>query len=148
MPPLQHSANPNCPDIIAARGRAPLKFFRLVFALSIPFWLIGAVIRLQLLAGLPVSSLMVCCPLMAALISCLQREESCRRDRTAEESLRLQANQREDLVRSHYSCNAGRHVPDVCTNTTGSQNEQNAVELFCGITLFRARPTGEALRGI
>jgi uncharacterized protein len=39
-----------------------------VFALSIPFWLIGAVTGLQLLPGLPVSSLMICGPLIAALI--------------------------------------------------------------------------------
>jgi membrane protease YdiL (CAAX protease family) len=48
--------------------RAPLKFFLLVFALSIPLWLIGAVTPLQLLPGLPVSSLMAFCPLIAASI--------------------------------------------------------------------------------
>jgi membrane protease YdiL (CAAX protease family) len=46
--------------------RSPLKFFLLVFALSIPLWLIGAVTPLQLLPGLPVSSLNVFCPLIAA----------------------------------------------------------------------------------
>jgi membrane protease YdiL (CAAX protease family) len=55
-------------NTIASRSRSPLKFFLLVFALSIPFWLIGAVTGQQLLAGLPVSSLMTFCPLMAALI--------------------------------------------------------------------------------
>jgi membrane protease YdiL (CAAX protease family) len=48
--------------------RSPLKFFLLVFALSIPLWLIGAVTPLQLLPGLPVSSLNVFCPLIAASI--------------------------------------------------------------------------------
>jgi len=48
--------------------RSPLKFFLLVFTLSIPLWLIGAVTRLQLLPGLPVSSLMAFCPLIAASI--------------------------------------------------------------------------------
>jgi membrane protease YdiL (CAAX protease family) len=48
--------------------RSPLKFFLLVFILSIPLWLIGAVTPLQLLPGLPVSSLMVFCPLIAASI--------------------------------------------------------------------------------
>lgn len=48
--------------------RSPLKFFLLVFALSIPLWLIGAVTPLQLLPGLPVSSLMSFCPLIAASI--------------------------------------------------------------------------------
>ena len=46
----------------------PFKFFLLVFALSIPFWLIGAVTGLQLLPGLSVSALGAFCPLMAALI--------------------------------------------------------------------------------
>ncbi|RLC76235.1 MAG: CPBP family intramembrane metalloprotease [Chloroflexi bacterium] len=48
--------------------RSPLKFFLLVFALSIPLWLIGAVAPLQLLPGLPVSSLMAFCPLIAASV--------------------------------------------------------------------------------
>lgn len=47
---------------------SPLKFFLLVFAFSIPLWLIGAVTPLQLLPGLPVSSLMAFCPLIAASI--------------------------------------------------------------------------------
>ncbi len=46
----------------------PFKFLLLVFALSIPFWLIGAVTRLQLLSGLSVSALGAFCPLMAAVI--------------------------------------------------------------------------------
>ena len=48
--------------------RSPLKFFLLVFALSIPLWLIGAVIALELLPGLPLSTLNVFCPLIAASI--------------------------------------------------------------------------------
>jgi hypothetical protein len=48
--------------------RSPPKFFLLVFALSIPLWLIGAVTPLQLLPGLPVSTLNVFCPLIAASI--------------------------------------------------------------------------------
>jgi len=55
-------------NTIASRSRSPLKFFLLVFALSIPFWLAGAVTGLQLLPGIPVSSLMFFCPLTAALI--------------------------------------------------------------------------------
>jgi membrane protease YdiL (CAAX protease family) len=53
---------------IGSQGRSPLKFFVVVFVLSIPFWLIGAVTGLQLLPGLPASALMVCCPLIAALV--------------------------------------------------------------------------------
>jgi uncharacterized membrane protein len=49
-------------------SRSPLKFFSLVFALSVPFWLVGAVTRLQLLPGLPVSALALVCPAIAASI--------------------------------------------------------------------------------
>ena len=52
----------------AGRHRSPLKFFVLVFALSIPFWLIGAVTNLQLLPGLSVSALGAFCPMVAALV--------------------------------------------------------------------------------
>jgi membrane protease YdiL (CAAX protease family) len=48
--------------------RSPLKFFLLVFTLSIPFWLAGAAIGVQLLPGLPVAALMFVCPAAAALI--------------------------------------------------------------------------------
>ena len=48
--------------------RAPLKFLRLVFALSVPFWLIGGVTDLQLMPGLSVTALMTFCPMVAALI--------------------------------------------------------------------------------
>jgi uncharacterized protein len=53
----------------AARGRRPLlPFFVLVFALSVPFWLVGAWTGRQLLEGLPVSALMAICPLIAASV--------------------------------------------------------------------------------
>jgi len=45
----------------------------LVFALSIPFWLVGAATGLQLLPGLPVAALMCICPVTAALI-CVYKE--------------------------------------------------------------------------
>jgi hypothetical protein len=52
----------------AALGKPPRNFFLIVFALSLPFWLIGAVIDLQLMPGLSVSALMAFCPLAAASI--------------------------------------------------------------------------------
>jgi uncharacterized protein len=52
----------------AMRNRSPLKFFLLVFALSVPFWLIGAATDLQLMPGLSVSALGAFCPMVAALI--------------------------------------------------------------------------------
>ena len=55
-------------NAIASRSRAPLKFFLLVFALSVPFWLLGAATDVQLLPGLPMSALALFCPVMAAAI--------------------------------------------------------------------------------
>lgn len=54
-------------DRVGASTRLPL-FFLLVFALSIPFWLIGGATDLQLIPGLSVSALMGFCPMLAALI--------------------------------------------------------------------------------
>lgn len=47
---------------------SPLKFFSLVFALSIPIWVLGAVTALQILPGLSISALAAFCPLIAAVI--------------------------------------------------------------------------------
>jgi len=52
----------------SSEKRSPLKFFLLVFTLSTPLWIIGALTPLQLLPGLPVSSLMAFCPMIAASI--------------------------------------------------------------------------------
>jgi CAAX protease family protein len=68
MPPFPQPVDEDSSKTIASRSRSPLTFFLLVFALSIPFWLIGAVTGLQLVPGLPVSSLMAFCPLTAASI--------------------------------------------------------------------------------
>lgn len=46
----------------------PLAFFTLVFALSLPFWVLGYVFDVQLMPGLPLASLMVICPVLAAII--------------------------------------------------------------------------------
>ncbi len=53
---------------IASRSRSPLKFFLLVFALSLPFWLAGALTSFQLLPALPISALGLLCPVTAAAI--------------------------------------------------------------------------------
>jgi membrane protease YdiL (CAAX protease family) len=50
------------------RRRSPLKFFGLVLALSLPFWLIGAISDRQLMPGLSVSALMAFSPMVAALM--------------------------------------------------------------------------------
>jgi membrane protease YdiL (CAAX protease family) len=56
--------------------RSPLKFVLLVFTLSIPLWLFGAVTPLQLLPGLPVSSLMAFCPMIAASILVYRKDKA------------------------------------------------------------------------
>lgn len=66
--PFPHSVAEDFPNTIALRSRSPLKLFLLVFGLSVPFGLVGALTRLQLLPGLPVSSLMWVWPGTAASI--------------------------------------------------------------------------------
>jgi CAAX protease family protein len=68
MPPFAQAVDEASSDSITSRSRSPLKFVLFVFALSIPFCLAGAMIRLQLFPGLPVSSLSFCCPVIAALV--------------------------------------------------------------------------------
>lgn len=53
---------------IPARPRSPLRFFVLVYALAVPFWLLGAATAINLLPGLPIAGLMTICPVAAALI--------------------------------------------------------------------------------
>jgi CAAX protease family protein len=55
-------------NTVTSRRRSPLKFFLLVFGLSLPFYLAGALTTLQLLPGLPLSALALFCPVTAALI--------------------------------------------------------------------------------
>ena len=62
------SVEEECLNAIVQRSTSPLKFFVLVFALSVPFWLLGAVTDLQLLPGLPMSALALVCPVTAAAI--------------------------------------------------------------------------------
>jgi hypothetical protein len=54
---------------ITSPNRSPLKFFLLVFALSLPFFWAGAFTTFQLLPGIPVTALIaVFCPAAAAVI--------------------------------------------------------------------------------
>jgi len=56
--------------IASSVDKSPLKFFLLVFVLSVPFWLIGTVTQLpkEIPINLPISSFMTFNPLIAALI--------------------------------------------------------------------------------
>lgn len=67
-PPLPQSVDGDSLTTVASRHRSPQKFYLLVFALSVPFWWVGAVTSLQLLPGLSVSALGAFCPLIAAVI--------------------------------------------------------------------------------
>jgi membrane protease YdiL (CAAX protease family) len=51
-----------------ADRRSPLRFFLLVFVLSIPFAVLGSVTPFQLMPGIPVSALGFVCPVTAAAI--------------------------------------------------------------------------------
>lgn len=53
---------------VAGHSRSPLLFVLLVLGLSVPFWLLGAKYRIELLPGLPLGAIMVVCPMAAALI--------------------------------------------------------------------------------
>jgi len=55
--------------------RSPLKFISLVFALSIPFYLAGALTSFRLVPGVSVSGLAVICPVAAALILVYQQNK-------------------------------------------------------------------------
>src|SRR5215213_3408320 len=67
-PPFPRSVDDNSSKTITTQRRSPLRFFLLVFALSIPFALIGEVTGLQLYPGIPVTALAFVCPATAAAI--------------------------------------------------------------------------------
>jgi membrane protease YdiL (CAAX protease family) len=56
------------PKLSATAGRSPFRFFLLVFALTLPFWALGALMPLELLPKLPISALAVIVPALAAAI--------------------------------------------------------------------------------
>jgi len=64
--PVAHSPQRDASTADELRDRPLLAYVGLVFALAIPFWLVAAWTSAQLLPGLPVSALMVVCPLIAA----------------------------------------------------------------------------------
>lgn len=54
-------------DHVPVEKPSPARLFVLVTALSVPFWVLGWVTDSMLPAGLPISSLMVVCPLVATV---------------------------------------------------------------------------------
>lgn len=65
MAPVAHSPQRDASTADKLRDRPLLAYVGLVFALAIPFWLVART-GAQLFPGLPVSALMVVCPLIAA----------------------------------------------------------------------------------
>jgi membrane protease YdiL (CAAX protease family) len=49
-------------------------FFALVFVLSVPFWILGIIYPIQLLPGLPISSLAAFTPALGALMLCYKSD--------------------------------------------------------------------------
>ena len=64
------------PDVNLSQRSFPLKFFVLVYALSVPFWLMGALTKIELLPGLPVAAFAAFCPMSAALILVYRENKS------------------------------------------------------------------------
>jgi membrane protease YdiL (CAAX protease family) len=62
--------------LIAEPSKSPLRFFLLVLALSLPFWLVGALTSFQLLPALPVSALAFLCPVTAAAVLVYRENKS------------------------------------------------------------------------
>lgn len=60
----------------AWRRRSPLKFFLLVFGLTLPFWVLGAVTGLELLPGLPLAALSSFCPMLTAVLLVYQEHKA------------------------------------------------------------------------
>jgi uncharacterized protein len=68
MTPVLPSTHDDASPSITSRRRSPLAFVVLVFALALPFWLIGAMTGIQLTPDLPVSALQFVCPAIAAVL--------------------------------------------------------------------------------
>jgi len=62
--------------LITEPRKSPLRFFLLVFALSLPFLLAGALTSFQLLPGIPVSGFAILCPMTAAAILVYRENKS------------------------------------------------------------------------
>ena len=56
--------------------RSPLKFFLLVYGLSLPIWVISAITNLELMPGVPLSGLIAVCPVLAAALLVYQENKA------------------------------------------------------------------------
>ena len=87
--------------------RHPFKFFILLFALSVPFWLAGGMAEqeLPLPFSLPAGALVLVCPMVAALILIYREEGS--------NGIKQQI---DDLVFAHTSFDAPPNDAGVCSD--------------------------------
>jgi len=63
-------------EVAVWRKRSLLTYFLLVFGLTIPFWVLGALTEIQLLPGLPVAALATFCPALAAAMLLYQEHKA------------------------------------------------------------------------
>ena len=78
MPKILRGVKKIIMDSINTKNQLPIKFFLLVFTLSIPFWLLGFVfpkVTETLPIKLPISALMTFCPLIAAAILVYKKQK-------------------------------------------------------------------------
>lgn len=125
--------------------RSPLAFITLVFALSVPFWLLAALTDLELLPGLPVSALMLVCPGIAAAIL-VHRETGVRGVRARARELRQRGRRRERLdgirrrsdpradERAQRRARSGRRVGGVASRSARARSQTARVDGVVGVT--------------
>jgi hypothetical protein len=66
--PVQKSADGAALNISTSRSRSAWTYVALTFALSIPFWIPGALTNTQLLPGIPTSAFGIICPVAVVVV--------------------------------------------------------------------------------
>ena len=105
-------------NAVASRSKSSPKFFLLVFVLSIPFGLAGALTRLELLPGLPLSSLMWVCPAIAASILVYRENKIEGVIELLKRAFDYPRIKEKDWIRANNSPNAWRDSLGVCSNAS------------------------------
>lgn len=76
LPTVRQAIATRTANPAALRRRSPPAFFALVFVLSVPFWLLGARINREVFAGIPITAVMVICPVIAASLLAYQEDKA------------------------------------------------------------------------
>ena len=132
-----------------------IRFYLLVFALSIPFWLIGVMAEnipmvehlfKRLPMNLPVSSLMAFCPLIAALILVYREDKSGGIMRLLKRVFDQNRIKQKDLVCTHHFLDADYNVgvvsgnaPDGATSPGTAHSISDNTDTFCCVLYHRRR---------